>query len=347
MLMGAEIASLGNEVRMLVSDPEIWNQRIDVYDQFDKVVCSGVLAMVTSDDADAITGADVVLVTYPTFLLGDAARRMLPCISKGQMIGVIPGNDAEFFFSEHVRRGAVLFGLQRVHCVARTRERGKSVFRLGNHRKLLHVAALPASKTADAAGIVESLLRIPTAKLPSYLVETLTPSNPILHTTRIRTMFDGWELGKTYNHNILFYEEWDMASSERLLAADDELQRVCRALENELGCDLSGVRSLKLHYESPDAASMTKKISSIPAFKGLTSPMKEMAPGLWAPDFSSRYFHADFAFGLKAIKDIAALANVRVPVIDDAYGWYIRTASPLDVLNGVPDTLGELVKMYM
>lgn len=97
-LMGAEIASLGNEVRMLVSDPEIWNHRIDVYDQFDKVVCSGVLAMVASDDADAITGADVVLVTYPTFLLGDAARRMLPYVSKGQMIGVVPGNDAEFFF---------------------------------------------------------------------------------------------------------------------------------------------------------------------------------------------------------------------------------------------------------
>ena len=227
-LMAGEFAAGGHEVRMFVSKPDIWDRSIEVLDQQDSVLMSGQLAVVSDDLKLCADGADMIMVTYPTFMLQAIANKLLPLVNTGQRIGVVPGNDAEFFFAEHVRKGAILFGLQRVHSIARLKERGKSVYMLGRKPEL-QVAALPANKTGVVAKEVESLFGIPTVPLPHYLVETLTPSNPILHTTRIRSMFRDWKPGIYYDRNILFYEEWDNASSELMLMCDDELQGICFA----------------------------------------------------------------------------------------------------------------------
>ena len=218
---------------------------------------------------------------------------------------------------------------------------------MGRRTSGLHVATIPASHAAMLAEMVGELFDLPVEMLPNYLVETLTPSNPILHTTRIRSMFRDWKPGICFDRNILFYEEWDVPSSELLLACDDELQRVCRALEPATGLDLSGVRSLREHYGSPDAPSITAKISGIPGFKGLLSPMKEVAPGQWVPDFGSRYFKADFPYGLKAIKDIAVLADVPVPTIDEVDAWYRGVTGDMVQFDAVPKTLEELTALYI
>lgn len=344
-LMAAEFAAAGHEVVVCASRPEEWSPRIEVLDQDDGLLFESELSEVTSDLDSAVGDADIVWITYPTFMLPDLAARLLPNIHAGQFIGVVPGNDAEFFFSEHIARGAVLFGLQRVHSIARLKQRGKSVYMLGRKPEI-QVAALPASRTREVASSVEGLFQIETVALPNYLVETLTPSNPILHTTRIRSMFRDWEPGKTYDRNILFYEEWDIPSAELLLECDEELQRVCRALESRLGLDLSLVKPLSVHYESQTAEAMQAKISGIPAFRGLASPMKETSPGRWAPDFESRYFKADFAYGLRAIRDISALAGVPVPHIDEVLAWYERVSGNVDGNGFVPGSIEELGRLY-
>ena len=345
-LMAGEFAAKGHAVTVCASDPERWDDRLQVFDSAENLCYEGALAGVTDNLAEAVAGADMIWVTYPTFKLEELAERLLPLLAPEQWLGVVPGNIAEFVFGAHVHAGGTLFGLQRVHSVARLKERGKSVYMLGRRMSGLHVAALPTAKTAEVAQTMRDLFDLPVAELPNYLVETLTPSNPILHTTRIRTMFRNWTPGITYDHNILFYEEWDLASSNLLLACDDELQTVCRALERELGLDLAGVRSLRDHSESPDAAAMTAKISSIPGFKGLTSPMKESADGGWEPDFNSRYFKADFAYGLKAIRDIAKLAGVEVPNMDEVYGWYRDASGDTAEFGRVPKTLEDLSLLY-
>ena len=101
---------------------------------------------------------------------------------------------------------------------------------------------------------------IPCFPLPNYLSVTLTPSNPILHTTRLRTLFADYEEGKVYSRNTLFYGEWDGASSELLIKCDEELQKLIKVMDK---LDLSAVRSLKIHYESGTVEAMTKKLCSI------------------------------------------------------------------------------------
>jgi hypothetical protein len=91
---------------------------------------------------------------------------------------------------------------------------------------------------------------------------------------------------------------------------------------------LETVKSFRVHYESFDAPAMTNKIKSILAFKGLASPMKEFQ-NVWIPDFDSRYFTADFSYGLKIIKDIAELFEQPIQNINRVWAWYKRV-SPVD-----------------
>ena len=74
------------------------------------------------------------------------------------------------------------------------------------------------------------------------------------------------------------------------------------------------------YYESHDAASLARKLSSIQGFKGITSPMKQTAGG-WVADYSSRYFTEDFPFGLKYIWQLAHQKGVSCPYIDRVYAW--------------------------
>lgn len=347
MLMAVEFAAKKHAVSMFTSSASSWSKRVQAYDADDNLVCEGDLACITADLEQAIQGADIVFVTYPTFLLERLAGELLPALRPEQWLGVVPGNDAEFIFSGHVARGGVLFGLQRVHSVARLKEKGRSVYMLGRRMSGLHVAALPSGKTAEVAQVMRELFDLPVAELPTYLAETLTPSNPILHTCRIFRMFKDWKPDMTYERNFLFYEEWDDETSNVIVACDNELQQVCRVLECKLGCDLSGVKPLLEHYESTDASSMTAKIRSIPGFKGLTSPMRELPSGGWVPDFTSRYFKADFSYGLKAIMDVARLAGVATPHMHEVYDWYVETSGDAVHFEAVPKSLEKLAELYI
>ena len=345
-LMAGEFAARGHEVRMYTSDAPAWSGDIDVYGpEGDLPLMTGHLALVTDDLEKAVSGADWVWVTHPTSRFQPLSKRLVPLITAGQRLAVVPGADAEFYFGACVEKGAELLGLQRVHSIARLRERGRSVYMLGR-KPSIQLASIPADAATRRAEEVSGLFDLPVEILPNYLVETLTPSNPILHTTRIASMFAGWHEGMTYPENILFYESWTLESSQLLIACDSELQTLCRTIEQASQLDLSEVRSLRVHYESPTAEAMTAKISGIPAFKGLTSPMKEIAPGQWVPDFSSRYFKADFAYGLKVIRDMAALFGVETPGIESVWQWYVKTSGDTEWFDKLPSSADALCEMY-
>lgn len=308
----------GHSVVMYTSKPHLFNEVLAIVDDNGAVTHSGRLYKATNEPAEAFGNADLVLVTVPSLMMVSAASAMRGFLKRDAIIGVVPGNGgSECAFKEMIEDGHTFFAIERVPAVARLLEYGSTVRSVG-YRKELHVSAIPHKDSAKCSELVESLLGIPCVTLPCFLCMTLTPSNPILHTSRLRTIFDDYHNGKAYDTLPLFYEEWDDASSELLLAMDDEVQSICNALT---AFDLSGVKSLREHYESPDVPSMTRKISSIEAFKGLGTPSLITEEGL-VPDLNSRYFTADFSFGLSIIKQIAEFAAVDTPFIDDVLNWY-------------------------
>ena len=168
------------------------------------------------------------------------------------------------------------------------------------------------------AAIIERIFDIPCKTLPVYLNITLTPSNQILHTARLRSMLADYNEGRVYDKLPLFYGDWDEASSDLLLKCDWEVQQICRRITE---FDLTGVRSLKDHYEAADVISLTDKLKSIKSLKNLGTPVKQVEGGV-IPDFSSRYFEADFPYGLAVVNEIADLAGAEVPNIKATLEWY-------------------------
>ena len=324
-LMAAEFAHKGNEVTIFTSSPERFERNIKVSDNDGGIMFEAEIACITKD-IDAAIDADYIFVTLPSIAQGDFANKIAKKIKKDTRIGVIPGyGGAEFIFKDVISRGAKLFGFQRVHAISRLDEYGKQVCMKGR-KDSVYLSALDPTLTPRICRDMEVLFDMPCIALPNYLCVTLTPSNPILHTSRLFGMFNDFAEEKRYEKNILFYEEWTDFDSQVLFDADTELQQICSAMDF---ADLSSVRSLKDHYESHTVPALTDKIRSISAFRGIGSPMKEVSDG-WVPDFSSRYFTCDFVYGLALLCQFGDVLGISTPTMDRVMAWYRDVSGDMD-----------------
>ena len=307
----------GNTVTLFTSRPERFSKELRIVDAQGNLLHSGIVSA-TDDPADAFSAAELIFITTPSFMADEVAGKILPHVKKGAFIGFVPGTGGyECAFHDALKKGCILFGLQRVPSVARLRKYGDTVCAVG-YRAKLHLAAIPSAMTKRCCELVSDMLDMPCEGLANYLNVTLTPSNPILHTSRLYSLFCDYAEGRAYPRVPLFYEEWNDESSERLFRCDDELQKVCAALAD---FDLTQVRSLKEHYESDTPQKLTQKIRSIESFRGISTPMVAKEGG-YIPDFSSRYFTADFPYGLAILRQIAAFCAVATPAMDEIYAWY-------------------------
>lgn len=315
-------AAKGHRVIMYSSKPQKISKALSIVDKSGMMLKEGNIYNATDDIKEAIEDAELIFVTLPPFMMSKLAEDMLEYVKPGTKIALIPGTGGgECAFKKCLEKECVIFGLQRVPSVARLVEYGKSVCAVG-YRNELHVAALPKRYTSECCELMKSIFDIMCTELPCYLNLTLTPSNPILHTTRLRTIFKDYEEGKLYESVPLFYEEWSDETSELLIECDKEVQTLCKALKQY---DLSNVKSLLVHYESENAKQLTSKIRSIPGFKGLSTP-SIMKGDKYAPDLNSRYFTADFSYGLSILVQIADFVGVSVQNMLETLKWYQKIA---------------------
>lgn len=328
------------------SKPEKISKELTIVNENDEVIHKGTISGATSNPEEAFSGADVVFVTMPAFCMKSVADTILPYANPEMKICLIPGTGGgECAFKDCFHKGAVIFGLQRVPSVARLCEYGKTV-RATGYRDELFVSAIPNSATEECRQIVGSIFdSMKCSALPMYLNLTLTPSNPILHTTRLRVLYKEYKDGFIYDSVPLFYEGWTDETSELLFKCDEEVQEMCRRLD----CfDLSYVKSLRIHYESATPEALTRKIQSIKGFKGITSPCVKVEGG-YIPDLNSRYFTADFPYGLSILVQLADLLEMDAPYMKATLDWYYDIAGKKDEFRfsdyGI-NSLDEFIKFY-
>lgn len=318
--LAVHCASKQHDVIVFTSKPNQFERHLSIVDNSGKLTREGDIQLATNDEKIAFSEADMILITLPAYCIEEVAKKIERYSKPGAAIGLIPGTGGgECCFIGCLNKGCIVFGLQRVPSVARLVTYGKTVCATG-YRSELFLAAIPQEKTEVCCQMVEHLLDMPVNPLPNYLNVTLTPSNPILHTTRLYTLFKDYKQGMQYDYIPLFYEEWDAASSELLLHCDEEVQQLCESMKE---FDLSYVKSLKVHYESSTVQALTQKLQSIESLKGLPTPTAG-EPHELIPDFSSRYFTADFPYGLEILCQIAYFADVAVPYMTKVLQWYYR-----------------------
>lgn len=310
------LANRGHQVSILTTKPERWSQTIEIVTpdgNFD-----GHLAQVTSNAADAIPQAEIVLVCLPGFAIHDELIKIEPHISNTCKVGTVVSSTGFFFEALEVLPASIpIFGFQRVPFISRTIEYGQKA-ELKGYKELLHVAIEHTVAKESLRQELEMLFEKPVTLADNFFEVSLSNSNPLLHPSRLYTMWKDWEPGIVYHGNPQFYAEWTRQASALLIQMDEEFQHLLIVLGLKSGC----IPTVLDYYESTDAESLTNKLHDIKAFQGISSPMKEVPNG-FIPDFTSRYFTEDFPFGMRFIVETAHTHHVPIPTIEKVYQWGI------------------------
>ena len=310
----------GIEVRVLTSRPEQWGQQLVVHDENRDFI--GEFSLVTSSPAEALCGTDIVLLCLPGYALRPTLKSLRPHLEEHTIVGSVVSNTGFFFVAEEELPASVpLFGFQRVPFIARTEQYGHSATLLG-HKPKLFVATLHVAQPDALRRTLEGLFQTPVSLLASHYEAALSNSNPLLHPSRLYTMWRDWTPGTVYERQCHFYAEWTDEAAALYIAMDRELQQLLRTL----GVREGAVPDVLTYYESHDAASLAAKLRSIPAFQPILSPMKAV-PGGYVPDFQSRYFTEDFPYGLQPIAELARRYNVPAPHMVEVLAWGKNVAS--------------------
>jgi len=303
------------EVSLLTRQPERWQSTLRITTPEGKVL-QGTLQKISSSAAEVVAPADLVLLCLPGFSIKEVLEQIRPALQPHTPVGSIVSSTGFFFDAfEVLPSDTPLFGFQRVPFISRVLEYGRSAALLG-YKPSLNISVEQTEDKEAVRQTIENLFHTPAHLLGSYYEVSLTNSNPILHPSRLYSMWKDWHEGVVYPTQSLFYEEWTDEASELLIAMDKEFQ----ALLDTLPVTKGSIPTILDYYESHDAPSLTKKLHSIKAFQGILSPMKAVKEG-FVPDFQSRYFTEDFPYGLKLIQTVAQKQGVPTPVIDKVMAW--------------------------
>lgn len=305
------------EVSLYTRRPELFSSEIrcnDIEQDLSYDVCPD---LISNDPSKAADHADIVFIALPHFAVEKAFADIAPYVSENAFIGVLPGGGGcEFFFGKYFGPGHTLFGFQRVPFTAKVLNYGQET-NLKSWKPFSVVATLKQERIDLACEMIEKC-GLKTKKASNYLEVALTPTNPILHTSRTYELFGKYPADHVYPEKSKFYVGWSDRTSEVLFAMDRELHTLLDAME---GIDTSAIRPLSEHYESPTIEALTVKINGIPTFQSVYAPMKECEGG-YVADLTSRMFTEDFPWGLVVIRSYFEYFDVPAPMMDEVLKWY-------------------------
>ena len=298
-----------------------YHKDMKVFSEDDNETYSGNIKLISDNLEECVKDAEYIFVTFPSFLFGQFSKELIPVVHKGQHLVFIPGSGgAEFHFKSVLDKGCTITGLQRVHCVARIIEMGVLTKESGK-KKILNVASIPSSFNKEACETINDLFKIDVHPLDNYLNITFINSNPTLHTSRLYSIFKEYPSKKEYDSLPLFYEGWDMDSANLLSDMDDELTSMFKITE-KYGLPIKDIMPIVKYYDGKTPEDMMNKIKSIKGFKGLTTPAVSNPNGTYSPDLKSRYFTADFPYGLDILVSFAEMLNIPHPNMKKVSEWY-------------------------
>lgn len=332
----------------LLDKKHLYKKDMTVYCEDNNSFYQAKIKCITSSLEELCMKAEYIFITFPSFLFKQLCHDMMPFLKKGHHLIFVPGSGgAELFFKPVLSKGVTISGLQRVHCVARILEFG-SLTKESGIKKELFLASIPNSINKEMCNILEKLYSLPITPLNNYLNITFVNSNPILHTSRLYSIFKNYENIKEYDSLPLFYEDWDIESAKILIEMDKELFDMIHYLDKH-GLSVCHIKPLLEYYESTNAIELSNKLSSIKAFKGLITPAIKNDKEKYIPDFSSRYFTADFPYGLDILLSFAKFLELKPKHLELVSNWYhqlTNTSFNFNLRDFDFLTLNDLISYY-
>lgn len=301
------------DIYLYTSKADIIDNELFMIDLENKKTLKGQNIHITFNEKEAFENAELIIITLPSFLISDFIRQIEKFAPKAILFS--PGfGSKELNCKSLLQKGCSIFGFDRSPYIARLISSNKVQ---AMKKKTIRIGCL-GDKKDDYYNWLTEIFRIECLPVKNYLTITFTPSNPILHTARLYSVFKYANSLTIIDKRIKFYADWTDESSEVLFAMDSELQQICYAFPN---INLSGVILNSDHYAAKTPKELTKKIQSINSWSSIGLPLTTRN-NLNFIDTESRYFREDFPFGLCILKGYAEITKVKTPMMDVVLKWY-------------------------
>ena len=294
-------------VNVLTRQPAKWNQLIKVITPKSEFVHS--LNKISSDPADIIPDADIIIVSGPIYAIADIMYQIKDFINEKAIIISVVGRLFTHLIKDFGLKNNIIV-ISRTPYICRIESYGQSVRITGYVHKSL---CCWFSKNPDL-NIISELFGFDTHILKNIESINLNNSNSLLHPCRLYVLFRNQT---SYPAIPLFYKDWCITSSELLLECDTELQSLIHKMNLTTNNKIE-VTTILDHYEVTDAKTLTEKIQSIQALSHIRVPMI-YSPDEFYADYSHRYFTEDVDYGLKYILDKALEYDVHTPKMAIVY----------------------------
>jgi len=262
----------------------------------------------TTDVAEAVKGADLIMLVVPSVAHGPYARALAPLLDGSQPIFLNPGHTGGgLHFLHELRKSGYRGPVKTCETVSLTyvaRLEAPATVGIYSYIKQLGFGALPGKYTDEMFDLVKPLF--PEIRKASSVIETaLSNMNAVFHPPGM-IMNAGWI--EHTNGDFLFYKEGMTQSVGRVTAAvDAERTAVARALR------VPHVTFLDAFYNAGLTTKAARDIGDI------SRACKESAPNATIKSPASldhRYVHEDVGYGLVPMAALGRLAGVPTPTID-------------------------------
>lgn len=335
----------GNKIHLLTRRPESWSDSL--------VTCElqcGVTANVTkhhegkihkksSNPADVIPDADVIILCMPVHQYRGALMRLAPYIPRSKkevFVGAIYGQAGVNWMVHEMERennltNIVAFTIGLIPWVCRTIEYGSKAANYGG-KEVNVVAVSPPDKFERLNEIfLEDISFNPMkigkfAQACNFLSLTLSVDNQIIHPARCYGLWkkDGgrWP---SLEEVPYFYRDFDDLSAENICRLDADYTKVRDAVRNHFPEHsfpymLSYLELERLSHSSQNF-DIKKSLKESKQLGLIKTPTVVCEDGSVELDIHCRFFTDDIAYGILVVKWIAEELNVKTPFIDEIILW--------------------------
>jgi opine dehydrogenase len=302
------------------------------------------IALTTTDVAEAVRGADLIMLVVPSVVHEPYARALAPLIDGSQPIFLNPGHTGGgLHFLRELRKTGYRGPVKTCETVSLTyvtRMEGPATVGVYSYIKQLGFGALPGKHTDELYELVKPLY--PEIRKATSVIETaLGNMNAVFHPPGM-VLNAGWI--EHTGGDFLFYKDGVTEAVGRATAAVDA-ERV--AIAGALG--VPHVTFLEAFFN----AGLTTKAARDSG--DISRACKESAPNATIKSPSSldhRYLHEDVGYGLVPMAALGRLAGVPTPTIDAFVHLagllvgadYARDGLTLEKLGLAGKTPGELMR---
>lgn len=271
-----------------------------------KAVSSGFakLDCISSDPAEAVPEADVLLLVTPAFAQRTFAEACAPYMRPGQVVLLTPGNfggSVEFarILEKHGTRDGVTVAEGECMFYSGFKDGPASVW-VSGYKKGMCMAAFPATQTPKAFEMVSALY--PDVTVAEDVFETgLRNGNTVIHAPILLLNSGRVEFTKG---DFLFYWEGCTPSAGRAVEAV-ESERL--ALGSALGLNLTPLTEVLRRWyacEGIKGNTLTEMLATNPVYEWDKAPAT----------LEHRFFLEDIPYGMVPLESLASLAGVPTPV---------------------------------